>query len=183
MSACCDSTFYQKIDIEEGWRKEDYKKFKPGKKNLFMEEIESLISQGQEELKEKEKQQYEQLINEAKKYEDCVYIEIAQLEHGDLLVYHIGSCTGVLKPHFHCGMFQDSVYYIEEFESEGKHEYVDFRYFPRGVGLADTYRWSDNIKQAVIKNDTERAICFNDVKIMMGETVVIKPKRQNIPVG
>ena len=170
-------------DIEEEGRKDFYKKYKPAKKNLFVQELEVLISRGQEELKEREQQRHEQLISQAKKYEDCVYIEIAQLEHGDLLAYHIGSHTGVLKPHFHCGMFQDSIYYIEEFESEGKREYVDFRYFPRGFGLADTYRWSDNIKQAVLKNDSERAICFNDVKIMMGETAVIKPKPQNIPVG
>lgn len=171
------------LDIEEGWHKEEYKKFESCKKNVFMQDLESLIVQGQEELKEREKQRHEQLIAEAKKYEDCIYIEIAQLERGDLLAYHIGARTGILKPHFHSGMFQDSIYYVGELEVDGKHEYVDFRFFPRGFGLADTYRWSENIKQAVIKNDTERAICFNDVKIMMGETAIIKPKPKNIPVG
>lgn len=171
------------LDIEEGWHKDSYKKYKTSKKNVFMLDLESLIAQGQEELKEREKQRHEQLIAEAKKYEDCVYIEIAQLERGDLLAYHIGARTGILKPHFHSGMFQDSIYYVGELEVDGKHEYVDFRFFQRGFGLADTYRWSENIKQAVIKNDTERAICFNDVKIMMGETAIIKPKPKNIPVG
>lgn len=169
-------------DIEGGWRKDSYEKYKSGKKNKFMEEIESLISQGQEELKEKEQLRYGQLIAEAKKYEDCVYIEIAQLERGDLLAYHIGARTGILKPHYHSSMFQDSIYYVE-YDVDKEYEYVDFRYFPRGFGLADTYRWSKNIKQAVLKNDSDRVICFNDVKIPIGETVIIKPKTRGISDG
>ena len=43
----------------------------------------------------------------------------------------------------------------------------------------ETYSWSDNIKQAVIKNERSKIITFNYEDINPGETKVFTPEGHN----
>lgn len=73
-------------------------------------------------------------------------------------------------------MFQDSVLYMK-YARENDPCSLDFRYFPKGWGdIMETYSWSDNIKIAVIKNDTGDSLRFNNVDIPIGETKVFTPE-------
>ena len=53
---------------------------------------------------------------------------------------------------------------------------VEWHYFPKGFGdVMETYSWSDNIKQAVIKNQKGYSLIFNHEEIAPGETKVFTP--------
>lgn len=135
---------------------------------------------GQQELAMKEEQVRKRLIDIAKQYEDCVYIEVTNVETGDKLAYHLGDCTGTVEPNVHVGMFQDSVLYMKYAHMETTEKgdcALDFRYFPDpfGIGMR-TYSWSDNIKLAVIKNDSNHEIIFNGISVKMGETKEFTPE-------
>lgn len=143
--------------------------------DVFLNHIIELQIQGQDEIAKLKQKENERLISIACKYEDCVYIEVSNVGGGSLLAYHLGDYTGVVKPVLHSGMFQDSVLYMK-YASEEDPCSLDFRYFPRGwEDIMETYSWSDNIKTAVIKNDTSYSISFNRVEIPVGETKFFKP--------
>jgi hypothetical protein len=112
----------------------------------------------------------------AGKYEDCVYLEVSNVGSGDLLAYHLGKYTGVVQPDIHVGMFQDSILYMK-YGYDDEEDSLDFRYFPKGMNeVMETYSWSDNIKYAVIKNETGDTLIFNRIKIPEGETMVFTPE-------
>lgn len=127
------------------------------------------------EIEEKLQEDCKRLINIACNYEDCVYIEVSDVGDGSLLAYHLGDYTGVVEPMVNVGMFQDSVLYMKYAREESPSS-LDFRYWPMGMGdTMKTYSWSDNIKYAVIKNDTKNLLWFNKVEIPIGETKVFTP--------
>ncbi len=136
----------------------------------FVCKIKQLQIIGQKELKEKKKTEEERLTGLARQYEDCIYIEVSNIDGGDPLAYHLGEDTGVLSPSVHVGMLQDSVLYMK-LPKEDYSCSLDFRYFPKGLGdEIETYSWSDNIKKAVIRNTKSCCIIFNGVSIQPGET-------------
>lgn len=140
----------------------------------MLNRIKKLQEFGQQEIEEKNKREHNRLIEIARRYDNCVYIEVFNVGEGSLLAYHFGDCTGVVYPCLHSGMFQDSVLYIK-YAMEDDPCRLDFRYFPKGWDdIMKTYVWSDNINQVVIKNETGRFLKFNHVEIPMGETAVIK---------
>ena len=110
----------------------------------------------------------------AKKYDDCIYIEVSKISSGDNLAYHLGDDCGIVKPYIHVGMFQDSVLYMK-YRQDEEDTALDFRYFPKGT-LMETYSWSDNIKQAVIKNMKGYSIFFNEQEVLPGETKIFTPE-------
>ena len=119
-----------------------------------------------------EEQEKQRLFEIAGKYEDCVYIEVSSVQSGSTLVYHLGDAVGIVKPGVHIGMFQDSVLYMK-YATDEDPSALDFRYFPKGFGdVMETYNWSDNIKQAVIKNQRGHSLIFNHEEIAPGETKV-----------
>ncbi len=82
---------------------------------------------------------------------------------------------GIVNPGVHIGMFQDSVLYMK-YATEEDPCALDFRYFPKEFGnVMETYSWSDNIKQAVIKNQKGYSLIFNHEEIAPGETKVFTP--------
>ena len=122
-----------------------------------------------------EEQEKQRLFEIAGKYEDCVYIEVSSVHSGSKLVYHLGDAVGIVNPGVHIGMFQDSVLYMK-YATEEDPCALDFRYFPKGFGdVMETYNWSDNIKQAVIKNQRGHSLIFNHEEIAPGETKVFTP--------
>ena len=125
---------------------------------------------------EKDFAQKERLLQIAKEYENCIYLEVTNVGEGDLLAYHIGEDTGLISPFVHVGMTQDSVLYMQ-YEGENDSCGLDFRYFPKGFSctIMETYSWSDNIRQVVIKNDTGKVLTFNHVDLADGETIVFTP--------
>ena len=126
-------------------------------------------------LGEPEEQEKQRLLEIAGKYEDCVYIEVSSVHSGSTLVYHLGDAVGIVNPGVHIGMFQDSVLYMK-YATEEDPCALDFRYFPKGFGdVMETYSWSDNIKQAVIKNQKGYSLIFNHEEIAPGETKVFTP--------
>ena len=100
---------------------------------------------------------------------------MSSVHSGSKLVYHLGDAVGIVNPGVHIGMFQDSVLYMKYATAEDPCA-LDFRYFPRGFGdVMETYSWSDNIKQAVIKNEKGHSLIFNHEEIAPGETKVFTP--------
>ena len=141
----------------------------------MVRKIRALQETGQREIAQMEEQEKQRLIEIAGKYEDCVYIEVSSVHSGSKLVYHLGDAVGIVNPGVHIGMFQDSVLYMKYATAEDPCA-LDFRYFPRGFGdVMETYSWSDNIKQAVIKNEKGHSLIFNHEEIAPGETKVFTP--------
>lgn len=141
--------------------------------------IRELMIIGQKEIAKAEKAEDERLISIAKNYEDCIYMEASNVECGDKISYHIGELTGTVKPSLHSGMFQDSVLYIAYVKQDGEKSSIifDFRYFPSWYGYEmETYRWSPEIRQAVIKNVTNHCIDFNNNEIKPGEMKIFKQR-------
>lgn len=142
----------------------------------LLNHIMELQVKGQNEIDEMKEHEHERLMDIAGNYDDCVYIEVSNVGCGSLLAYHLGDFKGVVYPSLHSGMFQDSVLYMK-YAREDDPCSLDFRYFPRGLeDVMETYSWSDNIKIAVIKNDTDHYLRFNNVDIPIGETKVFSPE-------
>jgi len=148
------------------------------KGNEFFEHLKQLQEEGWRELIEIQEKDNKRLMDIAKQYEDCIYIEASNIAEGDTLAYYLAGETGIVYPQLHVGMFQDSVLYISDDMDTGE-EFLDFRYFPIGLIAheMETYSCSDNIKQVVIKNEREETIIFNKVEIEPGETKVFKHER------
>lgn len=143
--------------------------------DAFLSHIKQLQILGQAEIAEKEREEDERLISFAKQYENCIYMEIFNIDTGNKLAYNLENSIGVIEPSIHLGMFQDSILFVKHIEDESV---VDFRYFPRGLGdIMETYMWSDNILRAVIKNECQHIIRFNDEEIEVGETKVFEGKK------
>lgn len=136
----------------------------------FLNHIIEIQRQGQIEIEEMRVRENNRLINIACNYEDCAYIEVSSVGCGNLLAYHIGNYSGVIQPILHGGMRQDSILYIK-YPSKNDPCFLDFRYFPKSGQDMKTYIWSNNIKRAVIKNDTRYLLRFNEVDIPIGETM------------
>ena len=170
------------------------------------ERLSKLMIIGRIEIEEENKKQEEHLLEVAKKYEDCIYIEMKQIARGDKLAYNIGGKIGLIEPALHIGNFQDSVLYMKYIEDEKDEDEVslDFRYWPMAdkddipvfVMTDDghyveqprehkvkekqkviTYSWSDNIKRAIIKNSSNILIEFNGQNIAIGDTKVFTEDR------
>ena len=120
-----------------------------------------LILTGKQDREAEIKLENERLIAEAKKYDDCLYMEVENIACGSLVAYNINGKTGVSEPYLHTGRLQDSVLY-----SAGREfgDSFDFRYFPNGDSMS-TYCWSSEIKRVVIKNMKKYAIYFNGEEI------------------
>lgn len=145
-----------------------------GKKNSMADHIMKLQEIGQQELCEKEKKEQQRLFDETKEYENCIYIEMDDVDSGGKMVYHMGDRFGKIAPQVHVGMFQDSVLYLDYEES------IDFRYFPNGLfNSMKTYSCSDQIERVIIKNVTEAPLSFNDEKIEVDETRTFEMKKGN----
>ena len=141
----------------------------------FLEHIVELQKQGQEEIKRMEEEDDQRLRAIAMQYEDCVYIEVSNIEHGDKLTYHFGPHVGFVQPVCHSGMFQDSVLYVKGGSKEKGEICFDLSYYPVMLGRAiETYAWSDNIKNVVIKNECSYDIAFNKNLVEQGETKVFQ---------
>ncbi len=165
---------YREKEIHEA----DFPEFKADySADDFLNYIKSLQEIGQKELREKQEAEENRLIEIAKKYEDCIYLEVSNIEAGDVLAFHIGDNTGVIYPYVNVGTFQDSVLYTPE-SCEYSETVIDFRYWPR-PHMIETYSWSDNIKQAVIKNEYKKDILFNDQTISPGETKIFTEETHN----
>ena len=147
----------------------------PVEEDDFYRYIEELQKKGQEELKERKEEDEKRLMDAVKDYEDSVYLEVYDADNPGKLVFKIGEESGIIDPWCHSGMFQDSILYTRYPEGDG--QYIDFRYFPRGWGSSmETYGWTENIKQAVIKNAGEKSITFNGEPINPGETKIFARK-------
>lgn len=163
-------------NVDENHKSEELRKESYKKDELF-DHITSLQIEGQREIEERENNLKEHLIKMAKNYEDCIYIEMSNISSGDTLAYNISGCTGIIEPYVHVGMFQDSVLYMQYQEEEDVPN-IDFRYFPKGFSdVMETYDWSDNILNVVIRNDCTFAIRFNGENIEIGETRKFTPKK------
>lgn len=157
--------------IKEGFIKEEFID-----RELF-EHITALQVDGQREIEEMENKFHDHLIAVAKKYDNCIYMELSHVSRGDELAYHIEGNTGIIEPMLHVGTFQDSVLYMQ-YQQDEQTPGLDFRYFPKGLFLeqVETYSWSDNILNVVIKNDSTCIIYFNGEAIGIGETKSFTPE-------
>lgn len=135
----------------------------------FVQHILRLTVDGKKELEKARQEEEEQMTAIAGQYEDCIYIEVSNISDGDTLAYHIGGEKGIISPSLHVGIIQDSVLYIQYEVCE-----IDFRYFPdnRGEDVMESYSWSENIKNVVLKNVKDVPIEFNKEKVLPGETKI-----------
>lgn len=144
--------------------------------NEFVAHILEVTKNGKLEIEAMIKADDDRMIKIAKEYDDCIYIEASNINGGDKLAYHLGNECGTVEPDIHVGTYQDSILYMKHRKSE-KDAALDFRYFPLEDGTCiETYSWSDNIKQAVIKNTRDFVIKFNDQEITPGERKVFTPE-------
>lgn len=141
--------------------------------DAYVMHIKELQKQGQREMKEMEERDDARLCDIAKNYEDCVYIEVPNIDFRNKLAYHFGDYLGIVLPSIYSGMFQEGVLYMKS-GSEGDNDCrLNFGYFPKDGGAdMETYRWSNNIKLVVIKNNRGSEIRFNKEPIQPGETKV-----------
>lgn len=161
-------------DCRCSWQEKDDFSVKAAEyfRNEFATYVMSIQEQGQKEIIAADEANSKKLIEVAKQYEDCVYIEVSNVSCGSKLAYHIGEHIGVIDPSLHSGMLQDSVLYMKYRDKEDDFA-LDFRYFPRGFeDVIETYSWSDNIVHAVIKNDCNYDIVFNHEAVGIGETKI-----------
>lgn len=142
--------------------------------NEFVAHILKVTETGKAELEAMKKAEDERLIAIAKQYEDCIYIEVSNIDAGDKLAYHIGNECGTIESSIHVGMMQDSILYTKYGE---KGVLFDFRYFPKWDSM-QPYCWSINIKQAVIKNISDCPIRFSEETTAFGE--IIEPGETKI---
>ncbi len=146
--------------------------------NEFVKEILYLSKQGQKEIDEREEKDKTTLCNILKEYDDnSIFLRVTDIDNGDRIAYHFGSCVGTLEPCLHEGMLQDSVLYTKCcFEGEDDCSF-DFRYFPKNYGSSiETYSWSDNIAFVIIFNKKNNKIDFNGITIFPEETKVFTNK-------
>lgn len=144
------------------------------KDDEFVAYIMTITKIGKAELRAIKRADDRRMIQIAKNYDDCIYIEVSNVATGDKLAYHIGDACGMVEPHVHAGTFQDSVLYAKHRRKKEDVDF-DFEYFPRGIqDSMETCGWSDNIKQAVIKNMRDYYINFNGHGIAPGETKAFK---------
>ncbi|SCW39389.1 hypothetical protein SAMN02910400_00603 [Lachnospiraceae bacterium C10] len=135
--------------------------------NEFLKHLKELQCQGQEELNDLSKKEDQRLLEAAMEYEDCIYLELSKPVGESKLAYHIGDKTGVIAPSKHVGTFMNNIIYKD---GGG----VDFRFYCYDdLCNPDIYRWSENIRQAVIKNRTGRKAFFNSEIIDIDEKRVV----------
>ena len=143
-----------------------------GEKNAMAEYIGKLQEVGQQELHEKERKENQKLYDIIKEYDQCIYLEMTDVDCGGKLAYHMEDRYGVISPMVHVGMFKDSVLYLHS------EEHIDFRYFPNGIfNSMETYSCSDNIKKIINKNMTEVPLSFNNEIINVEETRVFEMEK------
>lgn len=133
----------------------------------FTNKVIDLAEQGKLELSEQEKHEEQRLLNIVKNYVGSVYVEVSKISNGDILAYNIEGNLGVVKPCLHVGTIQDSILYTDNM--------IDFRYFPKGYSL-QTYKWSENIENVVVKNMKGTEILFNDTIVGPYEVKIISRK-------
>lgn len=122
------------------------------------------------EREEKVKLHEAELLEEASKYDNCIFIDLSSISQGSPAAFNINGRTGIINPTQHIGMFTDTVLYIN---SDDKDNYIDFRYYVRFLGL-EIYSWTKNIENVVIHNSKGSTISFNRcVKIEPDETIII----------
>lgn len=141
-------------------------------KSTYTKHILKLAEEGRRELELEDCAFQQSLMEQAKEYEDSIYIAWYNDANTNMLAYHIGDELGTVIPDLHVGTFQDSVLYIK-YPEEQDDLRLEFRYFPRGFSTYVTYLWSENISKAVIKNCMEWNMTFNGKVIAPGEVVVI----------
>ncbi len=142
----------------------------PVRVDPFMKHIQKLQRIGKEELRRKDEAENRRLADLLREHEDSIYIEVSNVHGGNRLAYHLGKEFGTVMPRVHTGMFQDSVLYMQ-YAGEDRCA-LDFRYFPKGWNddIIETYSWSDNIRQAIIKNERDRTLTFNGTILSPWET-------------
>ncbi len=168
VKAEAEISLHRIVDFKYNKETNEYDELREASYSDFTNYIINLAIEGKKEIEEKKKIDEERMINFLleNKYEDSIYLEVSNIDCGDKLAYSIntkeGTKTGVVYPYVHSGMFQDSVLY-------GAYEILDFRYWPNWSGMS-TYHWSDSIKNAYIKNISNKPFEFNGERIEVGET-------------
>ncbi|MCR5747936.1 MAG: hypothetical protein K6G03_09535 [Lachnospiraceae bacterium] len=134
--------------------------------NEFLKHLKQLQQQGQEELKELSQKEDQRLIEAAMKYEDCIYLELSESAGESKLAYHIGNKTGVIAPEKNVGTYTNTIIYKD---NSG----IDFRFYSDTDRCApDIYKWSENIRHAVVKNTTGYKLVFNSEVLDIDEKKV-----------
>lgn len=130
---------------------------------------------GQDELKTRAKEDDSRILETVRRYDNSIYLEVSDADNPRKLAYHMGEESGLIEPMIHGGSFSDSILYTKHGGESDLH--FEFRYFPRGLGDSmETYVWTDRINQAVIHNEGERTLQFDDHEIKPGETGVFERK-------
>lgn len=139
----------------------------------FVMRVRELQKRERQERREREEQEKERLVEEACKYEDCIYMELMSLTN-DKIGYYLKEANGITEPKTRWGSTWNNCRVLFVMYPEGGNPCrLDFRYFPdfskNGMGIK-TYSWSKNIKQAVVKNTGGRVLTFNGCELQPGET-------------
>ncbi|MBO5388909.1 MAG: hypothetical protein J6A59_12360 [Lachnospiraceae bacterium] len=140
-------------------------RLKAQEKEQFNSVIE-LLAIGKKELVAKLIEYENKLIEEASKYNDCIFMDVTSIGSGSKLAFNINGNTGILNPKLHVGNFRDSIIYGVYDKDK---EYIDFRYFVDIMGMSP-YSWSENIKTLIVHNSKGRDVFIYGNVIHANET-------------
>ena len=141
----------------------------------FVMWVRELQKRERQERREKEEKENERLMEEARMYEDCIYMELMSLTN-DKIGYHLEDAAGVMEPKTCWGSMRNNSRVLFSMYPEGGNPCrLDFRYFldfsKDSMGIR-SYSWSKNIKQAVVKNAGGCVLMFNGCELQPGETKI-----------
>lgn len=132
---------------------------------ILVQNIKQLMEIGKKELIELEEQENERLIENAKKYENSLYVDIYTLYGGSKGAFYLNGKSKIIIPLANMGFEHNVNYQTNDF---------CFKYIPNGTNL-NICKWSENLEYVILKNSKEHIIkVFDNFEIQPKETLVLK---------
>lgn len=142
--------------------------------NAFLQSYMKVITEGRKRLTKYFGDLDSNLLHNALKYNDCVYMNISSIGRGSNAAYNIGGKTGILKPSNNTGCYVDTIDYSSD-ENSGVD--IQLGYFI-GNSCIDLYNISKDIKNIVIHNDKRATVAINgSYQVRFDETIMIESEK------
>ena len=139
--------------------------------NPAMQTYMKLIAEGKKQFDKLCELNNKNLINNALKYKNCIYLELSSISKGSPIAFNTEGKTGIINPSGNGGYYVDSVEYRTDDKSDIE---VLFGYFV-GHDCMDIHSVSKNIENIVIHNNKKADIIVNgSYKVRFNETILIE---------
>lgn len=142
--------------------------------NAFLQSYMKVIAEGRKNLENYIDELDSQLVYNARKYNNCIYMSISSISKGNNIAYNIKGETGIINPSDNEGYYVSTVEY-KKLEKSGLN--IHLGYFI-GDGCIDIYNISEDIENVVIHNNKKQELIVNGkYHIRFDETVVIESNK------